>query len=341
MERNNVKSSQLAPKIFSRFIKFKAKKPTPLFASYNVTGRCNMKCAFCEWWKNDMPELPTKQALKAIDAVCSLGVPFFDLSGGEPMLRKDLIVLAKRVASHGCLVSMNTNGTLLNESRVSEVADVFDTVVVSLDGPKDIHDKIRGVAGTYDKAVEAIRLLRAYGVKTGVNSVATPWNIDVLPSFIEELRGTADFAQVQPMHPYPPSPENTPKDEQISHLLDYLLKLKHSDPGFLAVPTEFIKGFKQFFKGTAPKICHAGELYVAINPEGKLLACPARSDLVLGDTLSGSVGEVLRRRDSEGWRGVSACRGCWLECTVGVSMVLENPLKEASQLIGLWTSRKN
>ena len=39
------------------------------------------------------------------------------------------------------------------------------------------------------------------------------------------------------------------------------------------MPTEFIKGFKQFFKGNAPKICHAGELYVAINPEGKLLAC--------------------------------------------------------------------
>jgi MoaA/NifB/PqqE/SkfB family radical SAM enzyme len=335
-----VKTSQLAPKIVTRYIKYKAKKPTPLFASYNVTGRCNMKCRFCEWWQKDIPELSTKQALAAIDAVCSLGVPFFDLSGGEPLLRKDLIVLAKRVASHGCLVSMNTNGTLLDEDRVSEVADVFDTVVVSLDGPRDIHDEIRGVPGTYDKAVEAIRLLTKYGVRAGVNSVATPWNIDVLPQFIEELRSMVDFAQVQPMHPYPPSPENTPKDEQVNRLLNYLLKLKHSDPGFLAVPTEFIKGFKQFFDGTAPKICHAGELYVAINPEGKLLACPARSDIILGNTLNESVSDVLKKRDSEGWRQVSACTGCWLECTVGVSMVLKNPLREASQLIGFWSARK-
>ena len=341
MERRDLKTSQLAPKILTRYIKFKAKKATPLFASYNVTGRCNMRCAFCEWWKNDIPELPTKQALKAIDAVCSLGVPFFDLSGGEPLLRKDLFVLAKRVASHGCLVSMNTNGTLLNEERVSEVADVFDTVVVSLDGPREVHDRIRGVPGTYDKAVRAIELLRANGVRAGVNSVATPWNIDILPQFIEELRNRADFAQVQPMHPYPPSPENVPKHEQVSRLLDYLLKLKQSDPGFLAVPTEFIKGFDMFFKGSAPKICHAGELYVAINPEGKLLACPARSDLVLGDTLKDSVADALKRRDGEGWRRVSVCRGCWLECTVGVSMVLENPLREASQLLGLWASRKN
>ena len=336
-----MKTSQLTAKVLTGFLKFKAGRPKPLFASYNVTGRCNMRCVFCEWWKNDIPELPTKKALAAIDAVCRLGVPFFDLSGGEPLLRKDLIVLAKRVSSHGCLVSMNTNGTLLNESRVSEVANIFDTIVVSLDGPKEVHDRIRGVARTYDKAVEAIRLLKAHGVRVAVNSVATPWNIDILPQFIEELRSLVDFAQVQPMHPYPPSPENTPSNEQVSRLLDYLLKLKRSDPSFLAVPTEFIKGFEQFFKGKAPKICHAGELYVAINPEGKLLACPARSDLVLGDAVSGSVDDALKKRDSEGWHKVSSCKGCWLECTVGVSMLLKNPLKEASQLVGLWMSRKN
>ncbi len=335
-----MKPNQLTAKILTGFLKFKAKKPAPLFASYNVTGRCNMRCVFCEWWKTDIPELATKKALAAIDAVCSLGVSFFDLSGGEPLLRKDLNVLAKRAASHGCLVSMNTNGTLLNERRVDEVADVFDVVVVSLDGPKEVHDKIRGVPGTYDKAVEAIRLLKAHGVKVGVNSVATPTNIDILPQFVEELRSQVDFVQVQPMHPYPPTPENTPSDKQVSRLIDYLLRLKRSDPGFLAVPTDFVKGFELFFKGKAPKICHAGELYVAIDPSGKLLACPARSDIVLGDTLSDSVDAVLKKRDSEGWRKVSACRGCWLECTAGVSMMLQNPLKEASQLVSLWKSRK-
>ena len=337
-----MKTRQLTAKILTGFLKFKARRPTPLFASYNVTGRCNMRCAFCEWWKTDTPELPTKKAAAAIDAICSLDVPFFDLSGGEPLLRNDLTTLAKRAASHGCLVSMNTNGTLLNENRVSEVADVFDLVVVSLDGPKEVHDKIRGVAGTYDKAVEAIRLLKSHGVRVGVNSVVTPWNIAILPKFIEELRSLVDFAQVQPIHPYPPPAENTPSEKAVSLLLDYLLKLKRSDPGFLAVPTDFVKGFEPFFKGEAPKICHAGELYVAIDPAGKLLACPARSDIVLGDTLSGSVGDILKeKRDSEGWHKVHSCRGCWLECTVGVSMVLENPLKEASQFISLWTSRKN
>ena len=335
-----MKSTQLTAKVIAGFLKFKAKRPTPLFASYNVTGRCNMRCLFCEWWKTDKPELPTKKALAAIDAVCSLGVPFFDLSGGEPLLRKDLSALAKRAAFHGCLVSMNTNGTLLNEKRLSEMADVLDLVVVSLDGPKDVHDKIRGVPGTYDKAIEAIRLLKAHGIKVGINSVATPWNIDVLPSFIEDFRNQVDFAQIQPIHPYPPPPENLTSDKQVNRLVGYLLRLKRIDPSFLAVPTDFLKGFELFFKGEAPKICHAGELYVAIDPMGKLLACPARSDLVLGDTLNESVDVILKgERDSEGWRKVSACRGCWLECTAGVSMMLKNPLKEAPQLVSLWRTQ--
>jgi MoaA/NifB/PqqE/SkfB family radical SAM enzyme len=199
------------------------------------------------------------------------------------------------------------------------------------------------VAGTYDKAVEATKLLKAHGVRVGINSVVTPWNITVLPQFIEELRSQVDFVQVQPIHPYPPPAEKTPPEEAVAGFIDYLLRLKRSDPGFLGVPTEFIKGFGAFFRGEAPKICHAGELYVGINPSGKLLACPARSDIVLGDTLSGSISNILKEKQysQEGWRKVSSCRGCWLECTVGVSMVLENPLKEVSHLISLWTSRKD
>lgn len=332
-----MKSEQLATKIFTGFLKFKARRPTPLFASYNVTSRCNMKCSFCDWWKMNMPELPTRKALTAIDKVCSLGVPFFDLSGGEPLLRKDLAILAKRASSHGCLVSMNTNGTLLKSSRASEIADAFDVVVVSLDGPQEVHDKLRGVGGTYDKAMEAIKLLKAHGTRVGVNTVVTPWNIKILPQFIEELRSLVDFAQVQPIHPYPPPPQNKPSPEEVSRLLDYLLRLKRSNPGFLAVPTDFVKGFKPYFDGKAPKICHAGELYVAIDPMGRLLACPARADVVLGDVLTHSAGEILRdKTKSEGWLKVSSCEGCWLECTVGVSMVMEKPFKEALRLTGLF-----
>jgi MoaA/NifB/PqqE/SkfB family radical SAM enzyme len=334
-----MKTRNLATKVINGFLKYKMGRGSPLFVSYNVTGRCNMKCLFCEWWKNQIPELSTKEALRVIDVVCSLEIPFFDLSGGEPLLRNDLEVLAKRIASNGCLVSMNTNGTLLGEKRAKKLAKVFDTVIISLDGPKKIHDKIRGVPGTYEKAVKALQLLKANGVRVGVNCVATPLNIDILPGFIEELRSFTHFVQVQPVHPYPPSPVDIPTEKQVSNLVDYLIKLKRYNPGFLAIPTDFIKGFKQFFEGKSTKICDAGRLYIAVNPEGKLLACPARSDIILHDIMNNTVDFELKNKKSNGWNEVHKCKGCWLECTVGVSMMLKNPFGEASDLFRLW--RKN
>lgn len=336
-----MKTTQLATRIFSGFLKYKIGRPSPLFASYNVTGRCNMKCGFCEWWKNQIPELGTKKALITIDSICKLGISFFDFSGGEPLLRKDLFTLAKRVRSYGCLVSMNTNGTLINEKNVRQISEVFDTVVVSLDGPKNVHDILRGIPGTYDKAISAIKLMKENGLRTGINCVVTPTNIKVLPKFIKNFLKNIDFFQVQPIHPYPPSSEKIPKETDITKFVRFLLKLKHSNPGILAVPSEFIKGFRSYFKIESQKICHAGELYVAINPEGKLLACPARSDILLGNILDTSVCSLIQDKKNNEWKKVSDCKGCWLECTVGVSMLLSNPLAEFSNLLSLWRNKSD
>lgn len=282
-----------------------------------------------------MPELSTAKALKAIDNACSLEVPFFDFSGGEPLLRGDLAILAKRASSHNCLVSMNTNGTHLKSAKAYKIADFFDVVAVSMDGPPEIHDKIRGVAGTCKKAFETIKFLKAHGIMVGVNSVASPWNIRALPRFIEELRSIVDFVQVQPIHPYPPPPENKPLPEEILRLQEYLLRLKSEDPSFLAVPEDFIRGFGLFFEGKAPKICQAGKLYVAIDHSGRLLACAARGDVVLGSVLEHSAVELLRGEvESDCWSRVASCRGCWLECTVGVSITVEKPLKEIVHISG-------
>jgi MoaA/NifB/PqqE/SkfB family radical SAM enzyme len=331
-----MKSPKLVSKTLAGFLKFRVGRPRPLFATYDVTSRCNMKCAYCDWWKTSTPELPTKEALFVIDRVCQLGVSFFNFCGGEPMIRKDLMTLAERASSYGCIVGMNTNGTLLKADRVSDIADTFDVVVVSLDGPREVHDKGRGVQGSFDGATEGIRLLRDGGVRVGVSIVMSPWNTKTLPKFVEWLRNRVAFVTIQPMHPYPPPPQNRPSPKEILEASDFLLRLKQEDPKFLLVPTDFVKGFKPFFDGKAPKICHAGELYMAIDQMGRLKACAARTDVVLGNILERSASELLRKRtENPNWSKVSRCKGCWLECTVGVSMSMMKPLKEVVHLIDL------
>ena len=135
------------------------------------------------------------------------------------------------------------------------------------------------------------------------------------------------------MNPYPVLREKDRNNNQVSSFIESLIFLKKSKPGFLGIPKEFIIGFSQFFNGESPKICHAGELYIGLDPEGKILACPARSDLFLGDAIKDSIEEVLRKKNNKEWRKVLSCKGCWLECTVGVSMLINNPLSESSELL--------
>lgn len=331
-------AGRFAFKVFKNFLKFKTGKASPIFTSYNVTGRCNLRCVYCDWWKTVKPELPTSEALAVIDNVCSLGVAFFDFSGGEPLLRRDLTVLAKRASSYNCLVSMNTNATLFKREKASKIADTFDVVVVSIDGPKENHDKIRGFSGAFQRAFEAIKALKSHGVRVGVNSVISPYNIDVFPEFVEEIRSIVDFMQIQPVHPCPPPPENKPLAGKVTALQEYLLNIKREEPKFLAVPADFIGGFNLFFEGKTPKICDAGKLYVAIDPSGNLLACAARGDMVLGNLLEVSAEDILIGNVESakiGWVKVASCGGCWLECTVGVSMAVRN-LKETFQMAGLF-----
>lgn len=308
-------------------LRFKIRRPNPLSVNYFLTNRCNLKCSFCLRPLHG-PELSTQKALKIVDEACRLAFPFFHFSGGEPLLRKDLTLLAKRASDNGCMVGLSTNGTLFNSHNICQIARVFDQIYISLDSFAEIHDEYRG-KGAFKKVVETIELLKFSGAKVGVNTIIAPWNIGVLPDFIEWLRNRVDFVQVQPIHPYPPPPQNIPSHEAVSTLLDYLLRLKRNEPNFIEVPMNFIKGIELFFDGKIPKICNAGELYLAIDPLGNLLACPVRVDIVLGNILDRPINEILNEKtNTSDWRKIDTCQGCWLNCTTQTSMIMSNPSKE-------------
>lgn len=303
-------------------LSFKAKRRKLLSVDYLVTNRCNLRCSFCLRPSLSI-ELSTQKALKVVDESCRLAPSYFHFSGGEPLLRKDLLVLAKRASDKGCIVGLSTNGTLFNRSKAEKIVRVFDQIGISIDGFQEIHDKYRGI-GTFKKAVQAIKWLKSFGAKVGVSAIITPWNIEVLPIFIEWLRNEVkvNFVQVQPVHPYPPPPENRPLHEAVLRLSSYLVGLKRIDPNFLVVPMNFIKGFESFFDGKVSKICHAAELYIAIDPSGNLLACPGRSDIVLGNIVDKTINEILNdKTNTSDWFKVETCQGCWLNCTTQASMI--------------------
>jgi radical SAM protein with 4Fe4S-binding SPASM domain len=136
-------------------------KLRPQEVVWEITFACSMKCLHCgtSAGKKRPDELTTEEALNLIDELASLGLEHLTLSGGEPLLRDDWRLLAKRVVERGAKVSLITNGLAVTE----EIAEDFDrigfsSVGVSFDGTEKTHNYIRQRNDSYKAALEAIRL---------------------------------------------------------------------------------------------------------------------------------------------------------------------------------------
>ena len=131
-------------------------------------------------------ELDPSEALALCNALADLGVPHVTLSGGEPLLRPDWAEIAARLVSRGVRVEMISNGLSLDEETARRVVrSGIRSVTLSVDGPEEVHDALRGVRGAFRRVVDAVALLRASGLPVGAVTQINTRNLDRL----EELEG--------------------------------------------------------------------------------------------------------------------------------------------------------
>jgi heme d1 biosynthesis radical SAM protein NirJ len=156
---------------------------------WNLVRRCNLTCMHCYSISADIDfpgELDTAEVLRVMDDLKAFGVPALILSGGEPLLRKDLFEIAARAKALGFYTALSTNGTLIDAPLARRIGDAeFDYVGISLDGLEQIHDTFRRKAGAYEKSLAALRLLRDLDVKVGVRFTLTQDNAADLPGLLD------------------------------------------------------------------------------------------------------------------------------------------------------------
>jgi len=175
--------------------------PTPIGAApqppgpvviWNLVRRCNLTCRHCYSISADVDfpgELSTDEVYAAMDDLKRFGVPVLILSGGEPLLRSDLPDIARRAKSMGFYVGLSTNGTLIGNHNVGELADIgFDYLGISLDGIEETHDRFRRKAGAFRAALEGTRLARDAGIKVGIRFTLTQDNAHDLPALLELMK---------------------------------------------------------------------------------------------------------------------------------------------------------
>lgn len=153
---------------------------------WESTIRCNLTCAHCRRIESDEQahrDLTTAQAKDLIEQSAELGqdqpmMPVLVFSGGEPLCREDLFELVRQARSLGITAALATNGTLIDATVAGQIRESgIARVSVSLDGATaKVHNKLRKLEGSFEKAIEGIGRLREQNVPFQVNITLTKHN---------------------------------------------------------------------------------------------------------------------------------------------------------------------
>ena len=168
----------------------------PRVVTFMMTYRCNLRCTMCWQWgeqglfhdysrEHELQQLDLSTLRGIIDDLAADGTGVF-LWGGEPFLHREILPFVEHVKSQGMYCSINTNGTYLPRDSRRLVELGVDAIMVSVDGPREIHDKIRGMNGSFQKIADGIRAVREARNGDGrkpeiiVNTTISPGNQEAL-----------------------------------------------------------------------------------------------------------------------------------------------------------------
>lgn len=162
---------------------------------WNCTRACNLRCVHC-YTDSDARhaegELDGDEARALFDDLADFGVPAVLVSGGEPLVRRDIFDLAEHARDRGLRLTLSTNGTLIDGDVARRLRRLgFTYVGISLDGIGDVNDRFRGVEGAFDRAMRGFRHCVEVGQRVGLRMTLTRHNardLDAVFDFIERER---------------------------------------------------------------------------------------------------------------------------------------------------------
>ncbi|MBI9016836.1 MAG: radical SAM protein [Phycisphaerae bacterium] len=167
--------------------------PSPLLIAWEVTRSCNLNCQHCRAAAKNCVypnELTTEQCFKLLDNIAGFAKPIIILTGGEPMLRKDIYEIARHGSDLGLRMVMAPCGMLIDDEAVKKIIDAgIQCISISIDGANaKSHDEFRRVPGAFQIAMDAIAAAKRHGLPFQINTTITTHNIDELPDIMQMAR---------------------------------------------------------------------------------------------------------------------------------------------------------
>jgi radical SAM protein with 4Fe4S-binding SPASM domain len=304
----------------------------PHVVAWNLTRRCNLACAHCYIAAGpEEPgagELETSECLRIIDEILTVNPsPILILSGGEPLLRPDLEIVARHAAREGAgaTVVVGTNGTQLTERRIGTLQEAgVRGVAVSVDSLRpSYHDNFRHGRGALAETTAAVRRLRERRLDVVIQTTVTRGN----RAELEALVGWAAAEGAVAFNCYflvatgrgAALGDLPPADYEM--VLADLARWQRDYRGRMLVRAKCAPHFMRHVHQLDPESpvlqyetrCPCGTQYCRITPDGKLTPCPYLPE-VAGDLRQETFGEIWRgaalfRRLREGQLG-GKCGAC-------------------------------
>ncbi|MBI1732884.1 MAG: radical SAM protein [Gammaproteobacteria bacterium] len=267
----------------------------PYLVALNLTRRCNLSCAHCyldagALCHGDPGELDTEEVKRLIGQIAALSdQTMVVLTGGEPLLRADILALAEHAASLGLMVVLGTNGTLLTPARAEALAHAgVRAVGISVDSAGPVyHDRFRGVVGAWRKTMAGIDACRHAGLMFQIHFTVTDDNASQLEEMIELARET----QAAVLNVF--FLVCTGRGERLTNISAPVyarvlqrLAAAARDENELLIRARCAPHFKRMALELRPSLpvtrldgydaggCLAGTRYCRVTPEGELTPCP-------------------------------------------------------------------
>jgi len=310
---------------------------TPTHALLFMTYRCTNRCSMCTIWKrgrsiNKQEELTLEDWKKCIDVLASRNLEVIEIFGGDSLLRKDVTIpLIEYIINRNKKITVDipTNSNLINKDTADALVRIgVGRIYISLDGPIEVHNNIRGSPGTFDRVQKAIQYLVEAKKEQGkekpyliINCTISSSNIDNFEQIIPIVKKLGvdfiDFeyvgefkeeniqdTNIQGLKPTPfyvnPDSSNLLSLEQAIFLKKKMKDVRELAKSLKITLSTFnidILTIDNLTKGTIPnKKCYFCRYTIAIDPFGNVMGCFHFNNYILGNIMKEPFSSIWKNK---------------------------------------------
>ncbi|MEQ8478435.1 radical SAM protein [Fulvivirga sp.] len=295
--------------------------PHPVLCNYYVTYRCNAKCGFCDIWERPSPYITLENFEVNLKHLKKLGVKVIDLTGGEPLLHREIDLLLKLAKDYGFITTLTTN-CLLYPKWAEKIKGLVDMLHFSLDSPeKDEHNKSRGVE-CFDHVMESIKLAKSLNERPDIIFTVFEENVEQIEKVYQNICQPSDLVLIlNPVFDY----YQVETGNQLSTQTLKIISKWGSKKG-VYLNDAFITLRKDGGNHVQDPICKAASSTIVISPENELvLPCyhlGTKNFKIDGDLYNIYHSDEVQKLVALEGR-LPECEGCTINCYMQPSFAVE------------------